>query len=221
MPQALTLDLSDDDRRQLENARDHHGKPYVRERATALLKIADGQSGRKVTLEGLLKKRKSDTVYDWFHRYKEKGVERHQIDQCLEKTRQEPERYVFLYQDECGYYRNPSLAEGVRGARREPPAPGSPRTRFREAAPHCRLSERPHRTGALSARRGVLHRPASGLLPATPGGLPRSGDDLLGPRQLAGAFSRGRDWESPEATVAVALQRAAELAGAADRADRR
>ena len=60
MPQALTLDLSDDDRRQLENARDHHGKPYVRERATALLKIADGQSGRKVALEGLLKKRKPD-----------------------------------------------------------------------------------------------------------------------------------------------------------------
>lgn len=75
MPKALTLDLSDEERDQLEQARDHHEKPYVRERATALLKIADGQSGREVAREGLLKERKPDTVYDWFHRYKEEGFE--------------------------------------------------------------------------------------------------------------------------------------------------
>jgi len=73
MPKPLTLDLSDEQRRRLEEARDRHDKPHVRERATALLKIADGWSGREVALRGLLKQRKPDTVYDWFHRYQENG----------------------------------------------------------------------------------------------------------------------------------------------------
>lgn len=64
MPTPLTLDLSDKERRRLEQARDYHDKPYVRERATALLKIADGWSGREVALRGLLKRRKPDTVYE-------------------------------------------------------------------------------------------------------------------------------------------------------------
>jgi len=75
IPKPLTLDLSDEERRRLEHARDHHDKPYVRERATALLKIADGWSGREVALRGLLKQRKPDTVYDWYHRYEEDGFE--------------------------------------------------------------------------------------------------------------------------------------------------
>ena len=46
MPNGLTLDRSDEERDELKDARDHHEKPYIRERATALPKIADGQSGR-------------------------------------------------------------------------------------------------------------------------------------------------------------------------------
>jgi transposase len=218
MPKPLLLDLCHKERRRLEEARDHHDKPYVRERATALLKIADGWSVREVALRGLLKQRKPDTVYDWFHRYQEEGFDglfiseergrklafspernwaqqvkqallsvvrrdpwllveqtrwsleairkrclwlrvttdsglwrllnrlgittykrgrhytyspdpdyqekRDYIQGKLEWTRQEPERYAFLYQDECGYYRKPSLAEGyeAQGASQQPRA---------------------------------------------------------------------------------------------------
>jgi len=52
----------------------HHPLPYVRERAAALLKMADEQSGRQVALHGLLKKRYPDTVYDWVKRFKAEGM---------------------------------------------------------------------------------------------------------------------------------------------------
>ena len=239
MPKPLTLDLSDEERRRLEEARDRHDKPYVRERATALLKIADGWSGREMALRGLLKQRKPDTVYDWFHRYQENGFnglfisegrgrkpafspehdsaqqakqalfsvvrrdpwplveqtrwsleairkrcpwlrvttdsglwrlldrlgitykrgrhytyspdpdyqeKRNYIQGKLERTRQEPERYAFLYQDECGYYRKPSLAKGyeAKGAGRQPRARlgHAERTRHRVAAGLNALSGR-------------------------------------------------------------------------------
>ena len=69
MAKPLTIELTAEQRRELENARDHHGLAYVRERASAILKIADGMSGRQVALGGLLKRRRTDTVYDWFHCY--------------------------------------------------------------------------------------------------------------------------------------------------------
>jgi transposase len=74
MAKPLTIDLTAEQRRELEYARDHHGLAYVRERASAILKIADGMSGRQVALGGLLKRRKTDTVYDWFHRYQVEGL---------------------------------------------------------------------------------------------------------------------------------------------------
>jgi len=74
MPAPLELDLSKEEREELEQIRDHHPKPYMRERATALLKIADGWSGLRVSREGLLKPRDPDTIYRWVRRYKEEGV---------------------------------------------------------------------------------------------------------------------------------------------------
>lgn len=74
MAQHLRLTLSHEQRQELENARAQHQRPYVRERAAALLKIADGLSGRHVALYGLLKRRKPDTVYDWVHRYVNHGL---------------------------------------------------------------------------------------------------------------------------------------------------
>ena len=74
MPQPLTIELTDEQRQELENIRDTHEKPYLRERATAILKIAAGQSGRAVALHGLLKKRHPDTVYEWVHRWEAEGV---------------------------------------------------------------------------------------------------------------------------------------------------
>lgn len=74
MAKPLTIDLTPEQRRELEYTRDHHELAYVRERASAVLKIADGMSGRQVALAGLLKRRKTDTVYDWFHRYQAEGL---------------------------------------------------------------------------------------------------------------------------------------------------
>jgi len=74
MAKPLTLTLTPEQRRELEHVRDHREKPYLRERSAAILKISDGKSGRQVALDGLLKRRKPDTVYDWFHRYQAEGL---------------------------------------------------------------------------------------------------------------------------------------------------
>jgi len=47
MPNPLTIKRTAKQRRELEDARDHHQKPYMRESAAAMLKIADGCAGRK------------------------------------------------------------------------------------------------------------------------------------------------------------------------------
>ena len=69
MPKPLQLSLTTEERAELRRARDSHEKPYVRERASALLKIAAGWPGRQVALHDLLKPRQSDTVYTWGKRY--------------------------------------------------------------------------------------------------------------------------------------------------------
>ena len=75
MPKPLELKLdAKTERSELEKIRDHHAKPYVRERAAALLKIADGMSGREVALHGLLKERCPDSIYDWVKDYRSSGV---------------------------------------------------------------------------------------------------------------------------------------------------
>ena len=74
MPGRLELVLTPEERAELVKVRDHHPKPYMRERAAALLKIADKISGRQVARSGLLRPRACDTVYAWVHRYKAEGV---------------------------------------------------------------------------------------------------------------------------------------------------
>lgn len=46
----------------LEQMRDRHAKPYMRERAADLLKIADGMAPARVAQEGLLKPRDEGTM---------------------------------------------------------------------------------------------------------------------------------------------------------------
>jgi transposase len=75
MPKLLTIQLTTEQRQELEQLRDTHELAYLRERAAAILKIADGLSGRQVAQRGLLRPRYRGTVYDWFHRYEAKGVE--------------------------------------------------------------------------------------------------------------------------------------------------
>ena len=56
-----TLELSDEQRAELERARDRHPKPHVREKAAALLKVAAGQSPHAVAKQGVLKTRDPPT----------------------------------------------------------------------------------------------------------------------------------------------------------------
>ena len=70
-----TLSLTDEQRQELLQLRDHDPRPYVRERGAALLKIADGQSPHRVARQGLLRPRDPDTVYAWLDHYQAFGVE--------------------------------------------------------------------------------------------------------------------------------------------------
>jgi transposase len=69
-----TLTLDPWERITLEEMRDHQPKAYLRERAAALLKIADGMSVFQVARCGLLRARKADTVYTWLNAYQQDGV---------------------------------------------------------------------------------------------------------------------------------------------------
>ena len=69
-----TLILSPAQRADLVAARDHDPRPYLRERAAALLKIADGHCARQVALSGLLRPRDPDTIYAWLDRYHDHGL---------------------------------------------------------------------------------------------------------------------------------------------------
>jgi transposase len=52
----------------------HDPKPYRRERAAAILQVADGQAAFAVARGGLLVRRAPDTVYGWLDRFAERGV---------------------------------------------------------------------------------------------------------------------------------------------------
>lgn len=73
MPAKLKLELSAGQILELTDLRDHAVKPYLRERAAAILKIAQGSSGRETALHGLLKPHWQDTIYEWVQRYLAEG----------------------------------------------------------------------------------------------------------------------------------------------------
>lgn len=74
MPRTLQLYLTNEQRQELEAVRDHDALPHMREKAAALLKIADGQNGLQVARHGLLKARDVDTIYRWMGRYQAEGI---------------------------------------------------------------------------------------------------------------------------------------------------
>jgi transposase len=69
-----TLALTLEQRRELVAIRDRDRRAYLRERAAALLQIADGASAHQVALHGLFRPRDPDTVYDWLNRYQQTGA---------------------------------------------------------------------------------------------------------------------------------------------------
>lgn len=70
-----TVTLTASERARLVDMRDHDARAYLRERAAALLKIADGMAIFAVARYGLLKPRKPDTVYRWVRAFELAGVD--------------------------------------------------------------------------------------------------------------------------------------------------
>lgn len=68
------LSLPAPERTALRHLRDHAPKPYLRERAAALLKLADGATIQQVAQTGLLRPRARATVADWLNRYLTEGL---------------------------------------------------------------------------------------------------------------------------------------------------
>ncbi len=75
MPGKLKIELTEGQKAELRSVRDRHPLPYLRERAAAILKIAEGCSGREVALHRLNRPHWQDTVYEWVKRYQAKGLE--------------------------------------------------------------------------------------------------------------------------------------------------
>jgi transposase len=74
MAQRREVVLSKEQIAELKATRDHHEKPYVRERAAAILKVADGKAVRAVAKNGLYKPRRRETVSEWITRYQQEGL---------------------------------------------------------------------------------------------------------------------------------------------------
>ncbi len=74
MAQRRTLTLTEAQRAELRQHRDHDPRPDVRERCAAILKIGDGQAPHAVACRGLLKRRDPDTVYGWLDAYQAEGL---------------------------------------------------------------------------------------------------------------------------------------------------
>jgi transposase len=68
------IDLIDEQREALRHVLKSDSKAYKRERAAAILKVADGQIAAHVARSGLLRVRDPDTVYSWLDRFHEYGI---------------------------------------------------------------------------------------------------------------------------------------------------
>lgn len=68
------VELSEDQRDELRQVATRDPKPYRRERAVAILKVASGEVAAQVAARGLLVPRDPDTVYGWLDRFAEQGV---------------------------------------------------------------------------------------------------------------------------------------------------
>lgn len=70
----ISLELEPYQIKTLEHMRDRHPKPYLREKAAAILKVAAGEKVEDVAEKGLLKPRKVATVRGWIKAYQSAGL---------------------------------------------------------------------------------------------------------------------------------------------------
>lgn len=75
MPKRFTNQLSECQCQELLFQQNRATKPYLRERAAALLKINSGQPISFVAKHGLLRPRSRQTLSDWWHRYQLEGLD--------------------------------------------------------------------------------------------------------------------------------------------------
>ena len=68
------LELSAAQRAALRELRDHAAKPYLRERAAALLKVAEGVPVEVVARTGLLRRWDRHALYSWLERFEAEGI---------------------------------------------------------------------------------------------------------------------------------------------------
>jgi transposase len=74
MPKRVEIHLSRRQQAELVEIRNHHAKPYLRERAAAILKVDSGQLLTQVAEQGLLKRHEPETVHEWIKSYLRQGV---------------------------------------------------------------------------------------------------------------------------------------------------
>lgn len=74
MPKLVRVELREAQERELVRVRDRSPKPYLRERAAAVLKVASGMQLTEVAERGLLKRHEPETVHLWIKQYLEQGV---------------------------------------------------------------------------------------------------------------------------------------------------
>ena len=68
------VELTEEQRDELTRMVKRDAKAYRRERASAVLQVADGGIASRVAAAGLLVPRDPDTVYGWLDRFAERGV---------------------------------------------------------------------------------------------------------------------------------------------------
>ena len=74
MPKIIHLELSEVQRSELEKVRDRDARAYMREKAAALLKIAEGRVASQVAESGLHKPHDPDVIYRWLREWEVQGV---------------------------------------------------------------------------------------------------------------------------------------------------
>jgi transposase len=121
MPLARTIALSAAEELTLTQARDHHPRPYARERAAAVLKVAAGWSVRRVAAEGLLRPRRPETVGEWVDAYLGRGV----VGLVMRPGRGRKPAYA-----RAGLSREQAAAAVLDRVRRPPRAAGLDRSRW-------------------------------------------------------------------------------------------
>jgi transposase len=74
MPKRLIPILSEEEFSQLTEICHCAARPYLRERASAILKLAKSLTTEQIATTGLLRTRARQTVATWFHRFQSEGI---------------------------------------------------------------------------------------------------------------------------------------------------